>query len=192
MNINDLKELGFSEDDILQRVVDAIADRVLLGELSEDYDGDMVAESSSFARKLKDKIHERIDEAVENLAEKHTLPNINEYLENLTIQSTNQWGERKGESLTLIEYLTKKAEGYLTEDVNHQGKSKKEDNYNWRASNTRVGHLINKKIHFQIESAIEGALKELNNGIAEGLDGVVKIQLQNVLDNLKVTKTVVK
>ena len=191
MNINDLKELGFSEEDILHRVVDNISERILYkNDQYPDHD-EYDPSETTFAKKVKSLIEERINEAVEKVAEKHTLPNITEYLENLLIEKTNHFGEKKGEPVTFIEYLTTRATNFLTEKVDYSGKSRKESYGSWSENTTRVSYMVDKHLQYSISTAIKNGLADINGQIADGLDGAVKIQLKQALENLSV-KTEIK
>ena len=193
MNFEDLKKLGFDEQDIKERVVESIADRIMNGK-DFDYDQeDWDASETNFAKSVKALVQERIDQAVEKVAEKHTLPNITEYLENLCIQKTNSWGEKKGEPTTFIEYLTHRAETYLTEKVDHNGESRKTGSTGWggwKENGTRVSYLVDRHLQYSVSTAIKKGLNDINGQIAEGLDGVVKIQLQQALEGIKINTTI--
>lgn len=192
MDIKDLEALGFSKEDVFNRVVDQISERLLTEEVFDPEYGDVDYGETTFAKSVRAEISEKIDAAVAKVAEKHTLPNITEYLENLCIQKTNTWGERKGEEVTFIEYLTHCAETFLTEKVDYKGNPKGSSGGwgSWKENGTRVSYLVNEHLQYSVSTAITKALKDINGQIAQGLDGVVKIQLQQALDGLKVSTTV--
>ena len=70
------------------------------------------------------------------------------------------------EALTFAEYLVHRAERYIAEEVDYQGKPKSVDSYQWRAHSTRIVHMIHEHLNFRISSAIEGAMKDANKSIA--------------------------
>lgn len=187
MDMNTLQTLGFSIEQLQQRVVDQICD-TLLSCRHEDEDGESsFYGSSEFKRKLDAEIKKRIDETINALAEKHVLPNVAEYIENLTIQQTNEWGEKRGESITFIEYLTKRAQAYMQEKVNHEGKTKDENgSYSWNAKQTRITHLVEKHLHFSIEKAMKESLSIATGEIAKGIHETTRLKLNEIAASLKV------
>jgi hypothetical protein len=183
MSAIDLTALGFTQDELRERVIDRLCDRLLA-------DGDF--EDSEFAGKLNQTIQKRIDHAINRLAEKHVLPNVTQYVESLTLQATNKWGEAKGKPVSFVEYLVERADAYLREEVDYEGQSKaeKRDAYNWRKAQTRVMHLVHQHLHYAVESAMKQALEAANSSIVEGLHEAVKIKLSSFASDLKVTLAV--
>lgn len=181
----DLQQLGFTKEELQQKVVDQIC-RQLMESVGYDEEGDPVPGHSAFSRQINDAVRTRIDTAVNALADKHILPNVTQYIENLTITATNKWGEKIKEPITFIEYLTERAEHYLTEQVNSDGKSKGEDTYNWSAKQTRITHLVHQHLHYSISRAMEEALKIANSAIATGIQETVKLKLAEISSGLQV------
>lgn len=183
----DLSELGFTREELQDRVIEGIVER-LMSRRHSDEDGDSFFGTSEFADRLEKRIQKGIDDAVGAVAEKHVLPNVHAYIESLTLQTTNKWGEAQGKRVTFIEYLTERAEAYMKEDVNFEGKAKNEANgYGWSKSQTRIAHMIDAHLHYSIKSAMEGALKAANSAIAEGIEKTVKIKLDEVVKGISAT-----
>ena len=186
MNVT-LESLGISKEAIEQKLVEHLAEQ-LLTEIQYDYDDDSeYLARSQLAKKLDALIKQHIDKTINALAEKHILPNVSSYIENLTLQTTNQWGEKKGAPVTFIEYLTQRAEDYMQEKVNFEGKSKAESGgYSWSGTQTRITHLVHQHLHYSIENAMKDALKVATSSIAVGLQETVKVKLAEVSQKLKV------
>lgn len=181
----DLAELGFTKEELQQRVVDQIAAQVMVGTFSDE-EGEEFKSDSAFAKTLDKHVKKKVDDTINALAEKHILPNVASYIENLTLQATNQWGEKRGTPVTFIEYLTQRAEAYMQEQVNFEGKTKGEnDSYSWRGAQTRISHLINKHLHYSIENAMKDAMKIATSGIAKGIEETVRAKLAEVSQQLK-------
>ena len=68
----------------------------------------------------------------------------------------------------------------MQEPVNHNGKTKAEDNYNWCKNTTRICYLVDSHLQYSISVAMDAALKEANSSIAEGLKEAVSIQIDQV------------
>lgn len=180
-----LEALGLSVTEIQDRVVQVLADRVMES-LVPDEEGEEVRLPSAFAERLQRRVLEQTNRAIEQIAAQHILPNVAQYVETLCLQETNRWGEKTGKALTFTEYLVARAEAYLREEVNYQGKTKGEDSYSWKASGTRVAHLVHAHLHYSIQTAMEQALRQANSAIAGGIEQAIKIKLGEVLASLKV------
>lgn len=185
MNIT-LDSLGISKDAIEEKLIAHLAQE-LLTEIQYDYDDDSEYRAkSSLAKKLDALVKQHIDATINALAEKHVLPNVTNYIESLTLQTTNQWGEKRGEPVTFIEYLTQRAEAYMQEKVSFDGKPKSEANgYSWNGTQTRITHMVHQHLHYSIETAMKQALQIATSGIATGLQETVKTKLAEVSQKLK-------
>lgn len=182
----DLTALGFTQEELQKRVVNQICDQLMRREY-EDEDGPSYFGESELKRKLDAEIKERINATVEELAEKHILPNVGSYIENLTLQATNKWGEKTGSSLTFVEYLTQRAEAYMNEQVDFQGRDKASVDYSWKGTQTRLTHLVHHHLHYSIETAMKQALQIATSSIASGLQETVKLKLDQIAKDMKVT-----
>lgn len=128
----------------------------------------------------------RIDKAVERIAEKHILPNVDSYIEKLTIQATNQWGEKRGERTTFLEYLIQRANNYLTEMVSFEGKSKSEaSGYSWNGTQSRLTHLVHHHLHYSIDKAMKEAVGNVHSKIVPALQETVNKKLSEISIALK-------
>jgi hypothetical protein len=168
MNI-DFAALGFTKEDLQNRVVDQLCDR-LLSQEGGDEEGHSWINESKLQKDLDELVRQRIDERVTALANEHVLPNVQAIIENWTLQETSQWGEKKGRSFTFTEYLVSRADAYMREDVDANGKAKDGDSYNWKKHSSRMAHAINAHLQYQIQSAMKEALEKAN----KSLDGAME------------------
>lgn len=187
MNVT-LESLGISKETIEQKLIEHLA-RELLTEIQYDHDDDSDYRTRSLlAKKLDALVKQHIDATINALAEKHVLPNVSSYIENLTLQTTNQWGEKRGVPVTFIEYLTQRAEDYMQEKVSFEGKSKTESNgYSWSGTQTRITYMVHQHLHYSIETAMKNALQIATSGITTGLQETVKVKLAEVSQKLQVS-----
>lgn len=184
----DFESLGITKDDLQERIVEAAVDR-LMTDRTEDEDGRSYINKSALKRELEKSIVAHVNEQIGHLATEHVLPRVTEIVDGLTLQETNKWGEARGQKLTFIEYLVQRADAYMREEVDFEGRPKGSDAYNWKASGTRITYLVNKHLHYSIESAMKQALSHANHSITQGLEGAVKIALANATAALKVQVT---
>lgn len=181
-----LETLGIDQEELTNRLVDRLCDR-LVSVIGVDEDGDEWCQESPIGERLRKETQRIVDEKVAALANEHVLPKIHEYVDNICLQETNKWGEAKGEKLTFIEYLTRKAEAYLVEDVDYQGKTKNESgSYTWKAHTTRIASLVHKHLQFSIERAMKEAVGAANSQIAGGIQQAVGLALQEICAKIKV------
>lgn len=181
-----LESLGFSKEDLQERVIEQLCSQVLSGK-TYDEDGNEEWTDSKFKQKLDERIKAQVEASINAMAQAHVLPNVSQYVENLMLQETNKWGEKKGGSVTFVEYLVQRAEAYIQEQVDYDGKSKSEkDSYNWTGRTTRIAYLVNAHLHYHIETAMKEALKNANSVIVGGLEAAAKAGLQQALAGLKV------
>ena len=179
--------LGLTKEQLTEMVVEKCAND-LLHRQALDEDGEEYEAPAALQKVLQKAITDRIDSAVAAMAEKHVLPNIAAHIENLCIQHTNSWGEKQGESVTFIEYLTQRADAYMRDEVDSDGRTRAESSSSyWNKSSTRVARMVNKHLHYSIETAMKNALATANSSIIKGLEETVKIKLAEIQKQLKVT-----
>ena len=181
-----LESLGLSRDEVLERVVAKIADSVLNDWVDVDDPDNVAAVETPFAEALKRKVTERVNTAIEYIAARHVLPNAAAQIETLCLQETNKWGEKKGLPMTFVEYLVARAEAYLREEVNYDGKTKGQESYSWTKSGTRIAYMVDKHLQYSIQTAMQQALQNANSAIVGGIEEAVKIKLAEVAASLKV------
>lgn len=174
-----LEALGFTKEELQNRVIERLCSNVLHGK-GYDEEGNEFDQESAFARKLEQKVKEQIDVTINTLAQKHVLPNVHAYLENLCLQKTNEWGEKAAKKVTFVEYLTQRAEAYMMEMVNYEGKPKGTDSYSWTGTQTRITHLVHQHLHYSIEQAMKNALAVANSSISTGIQETVKKKLAEI------------
>lgn len=185
MNAITLESLGFTKEDLQERVIDRLCGQILSGK-SFDEDGNEEYNDSQFKKQLEERLRKHVTETVNGLAERHVLPNVTQYIENLVLQTTNKWGEKTGTPVTFIEYLVQRAEAYIQEDVNYNGKTRSEDSYSWSKNTTRIAYMIHEHLQYSIHTAMKKALDTANSAIAGGIEKAVKIQLEQLVNGLQV------
>jgi hypothetical protein len=185
----DLSALGITQEELQQRVVDKIAEAVLRYE-TDDENGDPVWVESDMKRTMDKLVRERINAEVQRLADAHVLPKVTQMIETITLQQTNKWGEKTGEPVTFIEYLVQRADFYMNESVDFQGKAKGQgDSYSWKGAQTRLTHLVHEHLHYSIEAAMKDAIKSVNAAIVPALAETARLKLAQLAGSLKVDVT---
>ncbi len=184
-----LEALGLTKKAVEEKVIEVAVERLLSG-ATYDESGNVEYIDSKLHDKMKALVKERIDETVNIFGEKHILPNVSEYIQNITLEKTNQWGEKQGDGKTFIEYLVQQAENYMTEEVDADGKTKKEHRGGgsyWTGSTTRIVYMIDKHLNYEIKEAMKQALVNANSSISMGIQEAVKMKLAEIQESLSIS-----
>ena len=174
------EQIGLDQDELQERVVQGLVDKIL-GERDDDFP------RSEVLIEMDQRIEDAVNTKVKTVADEFVLPRIEALIEGFCLQRTNEWGEAKGEEMTFTEYLIRRAENYLTEKVDYDGKPKgARDSYSWKGHQTRISHMIDKHLHYEISRAMTAAVGEANKSIADGIEATCKIKLGEIASKLKV------
>lgn len=179
-----LEALGFTKDEIAERIIDRAVQQLLKAEDSDE-DGYSYGVPSSFANAIDAIIRNKIDEAVVKAGDEVVAPAITKLIEGHVMQRTNEWGEKRGEAVSFNDYLVQRAEAYMVEQVDFQGRPKSPNEYNWKPSGTRVATMIDKHLHYHIERAMTEALSHAHSHIAQGLNEAARIAISNLQVQVK-------
>lgn len=182
MNIT-LEALGFTKEEIEKKLLDILCENILTSTGYDAEDGDY-QENSVFLKKIEQKVKECIDNKINEIAEKHIAPKVSEMLQNIVLQETNKWGEKKGVQMTFVEYMISRAEKYLLEKVDYEGRDQ-EGRYYWKADQTRITNLIHRQLSCGIENAIKETFKTITSTAGQGLLETAKMKLSEIANSLK-------
>jgi hypothetical protein len=95
--------------------------------------------------------------------------------------------------MTFREWLEKKAASYLTETVDHSGKTKEQAGYGALVgAQTRVMHIVHNHLSYEIDRVMTAAVKDANSQIALGIQEGIKLKLGELLAGLKCSVEVKK
>lgn len=180
-----LETLGISSEALTEKLVETLADRLLESSGYDEESGNFHG-SGALAKRVNELVKAKVDAAVASIAEKHIEPLVSGLIENVVFQETNTWGEAKKPPMSFKEYLAFKAENWLREQVNYQGKTRDEDSYNWSGKNTRIGNMVHQHLDHHVKTALTKAFTNLNAQVAGGLEEAVKMQLAGVLRGIEV------
>lgn len=189
MELN-LEILGFTKEELQERVVARICEQLLTGVGYDPYSDEEFTTASQFHRQMQARIKETINGTIDSIAEREVLPNVASYIENLTLQTTNEWGEKKGAPVTFTEYLVKRAQAYMQEKVDYNGKGKEESGgYSWSGTQTRITYLVNSHLHNSIEVAMKDSLRVGLGEVAKGIHETARLKLNEIAAGMKVQVT---
>lgn len=185
----DLELLGITQEELQQRVVERIANALIVAQRETyDEDGEPVTlrNPSQFQHAVMGMLKEKIDETVAAIADREVMPKVGALIENFVIQKTNSYGEKRGEPVTFIEYLTSRADEYLRETVDSDGHTKDEARGSYYGGKTtRIAFMIDKHLHYHINAAMTKALETANSAIVGGIEQAVKMKLDEIQKGIK-------
>jgi hypothetical protein len=192
----DLSALGLTPEILREQIITRAVDRIVTISLNgpgDDLDEDneyAAVDLPNVATLVQKQVAAHVEKITSRIGDEIVAPKVESLIETLTFTKTSQWGEPKAEPKTWREMLVEKAEGYLSEPVNYDGETKSQGSHNWRHHTTRVAHLVEKHIQYEIDKAIKAALADANSKIAGGILGAVRLSLQEALGKLSVTTKV--
>lgn len=189
-----LESLGLSQSELQERVVAHIAN-LILASSSYDEDGNPEETASKFKRQIVELVQKKANEKIAALAAEHVLPKVSDFVENLTLRQTNEWGERKPQKppITFIEYLIQRAEAYIMEEVDGEGRSRAEcqarGNSFYGKGQPRLTLLVNNHLAESIKQAMVKAVQTAHGSLAEALEKTAKLKLAEICEELTVKVT---
>lgn len=187
MDIETLKALGVSPEHLADRVVDQTVESLLsYTGYAEDGEGERSYETR-FKREIEKRVQAAVDAKIAALAEVHVVPRVGELIEQANMRKTNTYGEPKGDPMTFKEYIASRAEAYMSEDVDLNGKSKSEgDSYNWRSCGPRLTVLMKMYIRDTMETHAKAAVNDINKVIAKNLEKAARDAITAASVNLQI------
>lgn len=171
MDLKQLEALGITAEDLTQRIVDQAVESLLNASGYDPENDREVRYESRFKKEIEKRVVAAADAKISALAEIHIVPRVGEMIEQADMRQTNKYGEPTSPKLTFKEFIASRAEVYMSESVDHNGKSKAEanDSYNWRDSGPRLTVLMKMYIHQSMEAAAKTAVNDVNKVIAENI-----------------------
>ena len=113
---------------------------------------------------------------------------VGELIEKDDFQQTNGYGEPKGPKVTFREYIVSLAEKYMSEDVDHNGRSRQEsgNSYNWSKDGPRLMVLMKMYIRETMEKAAKSAVNDVNKEIAKSISNAAVEAIQKTVTAIEV------
>ena len=193
MDIETLKALGISPEELGQRIVDQAVETLLRSTGFNPETEEETRYESRFKREIEARIQKAVDEKIAALAAAHLIPRVGEMIDAANMRKTNAYGEAKGPSMTFKEYIAHRAETYMTEDVDYHGKSKAdleargESTYNWRNCGPRLTVLMQMYIRDTLEKHATAAVTDVNKVIAKNIEQAARSAINAAAASLKVS-----
>ena len=182
------EQLGITPDDIADRVSGKIADR-MLAQIVPDYDDETGAQleterPTAFQEMVRKRVARKVEAAVDAVAEKVLGEGLEMKLTALRFPQTNGYGEPKSEPLTMMEFIARRVDTYLSEQVDNDGRPGR-DGYG-SARNPRAVWMLEKYLSKHMADELNKAVKVANEKIVNGIAKTVEANLADITRRLKV------
>lgn len=170
-----LEAIGLSEEEAREQVIERAASKLA----RRVHERDMGP--------LHDAVERIVSDAVNKVADETLRPWAEGEIEAVVMQRTNEWGEKIGDPLSFRQYLVQRAEAYMSEKVDRDGKGSAEQRYSdFRPVQARASYIVDKYLHGEIEKAMTEAIGLANGSLLKGLHETVRIKLNEIGAALKV------
>jgi len=173
-----LEMLGLTQQEFQDRVIESVSGN-LMTFISVDQDGEWSGDSA-FHKSLRKYLDDEITRQVIDFCEKEVGPKIAQRVDELTFPQTNSWGEKKKEPLSFREMVMQKAEKYLHEKVDHNGRR------DGSGKVTRMLWMIDKHLGFTLGAAIKDAMKNSDDKLSKAIIEAVESSLKDVTGKIGV------
>lgn len=183
MNIN-LNDLGISAEKIQSAVVEEIADRLL--------NGDNEWSDSKLHSQLKVSVDKAVKERLDRFVADILADNISVQIESLKFTQTNRYGEKISETLTLREWVTKQITEYFDAEVDAEGNTRQEKQYNFQPAGKRALVLFKNTMRQEIQVSLNQIWREGNKPLLDAVQEAVMTQLDYLRENLRLICTTEK
>lgn len=176
-----LAALGLSNEALAELIVDHAVNSVLHGADDEEI-------GESLRTQARIRITKEIERKVDALGNELIAPQVSALIDAWQLVQTNAWGEAKSEPVSFSEYLVRRAENYLREKVNYDGKTKEESGgYSWSPTQERLAYMIDKHLQYHIRQAMEKALATVTTSLGASIAETVRLQLAEATKKLSIT-----
>ena len=187
-----VEQLGISNDELIERAVNKIAEDFLNIDASGMEDDPEEEESAyttqkRIGKKLKEMMASYFDAEFQKYAAQHVQPTVEETVREWTFRETNTWGESKGNPKTLGEYLENKCNDWLKEKVDASGRTEKEArSYSgqWREAGNRISILISAEVSKHISAAMTDIMKHSSVILADAMKDAVDAKMLAVKESV--------
>jgi len=182
-----LCDLGFTKEELEEKLLARLVREVLTGISYDDEDGEYEVDST-FAKKVNALVKTEVDSGIERMAQKHLYPRINEQINTIVLAETNRWGERtKREEVTFAEYITNKADAWLIEPIDSSGKTQAEAGSYFRAETTRLAKLVEASIDSTVRKECAALAAQFKDSFETSIADAVKIKLRELQGGMTLT-----
>jgi len=185
-----LTALGITKEEVIEAAAKAIVMDTCGGIESESY-------SERFLQQVQNESKKYIDQTVTRIVTEKCdevfLPLLQAKLDGYMFTQTNSWGEATGEPLTTTEFIVKKIENYMQEQVDRSGRNKAEcqaRHDSFYGSMPRITYQIDSYFAPLMQKALEQVMKDGANILTGNIGKAVEAALQDIHKRLTCTVTV--
>jgi hypothetical protein len=187
MDQQTLETLGISQEDLRQRLVRRLAEELLASEGYDEWNTEPTDATlaARVPRQLTDGLRKSVKDAIAaeiaRLGDAYAKPLVWQIME-AGIQPTNQYGEPKGDRMTVTELIADAARQYMETRVDRDGKVS-----SYRGGMIRLDWVVNEAVRKHVASKIEESIQDPKSTLAEALTDAVRRVLATFLADAKVS-----
>ena len=184
--------LGISQEEMQNRVVNAIAEKLMSKTIMTQWDENEDQEkivNTKFAKAVIDKINEHFKNKVDELFNEQIAGKIDNLLTNYIIKETNQLGESLGKERTVTEFIIERFNVFIKEQVDSKGNPKRKNDCYFKPQGTRLTVAVDTYFKDHLEKAMKTILKNtdktLIEEVTESFRKIISTQLKRTEINVK-------
>ena len=179
----ELSALGITAEELREQIIERAASKLIDGS-GDEYNEAIYNRVTDHHGKMT---REAIDKAVQKLTNETLVPLVSEKIETLMIQETNGYGEPKKEPIPFVQFLVSRAESYLREKVNYEGKDKNDAGYgSFNGTQTRLVWLVHTHLHRAIEAELKTIVADVQKALGTSLQDTVTLKLREISKAIQV------
>lgn len=184
-------DLGITSEELTDRIVDQAVSQ-LLEHTAWDPDGDEHTSPSELGKRLQATVRERLDAQFDEFAQSVIQPSVEQMLERMVFPSTNRYGEPKAPPQTLREHLAARADAWLGEEVDREGRSFEEarrQGRGWDKSTKRIQWVISQHLDAELRAAFNKIMASATGELLRAIEATAKERLASIASTLKLQAT---
>lgn len=134
---------------------------------------------------IRKAIQSAAEQAIEKQIDEAVQPVLTDLLSTVTLTKTNEWGEKKGEPMTIREFAAKTVTDSLNELVDYQGKPVT-DSYSRNGAKRRYVHIVEQMCTTEVRQEVQKAAATLKANVGQAFGELVKSALNDQVKLLQV------
>lgn len=176
-----LEALGFSREEIQNKIVDAAVEDLLSG-VSVDDEGNAHRMASRLRESFNTELTQRIADTVSNLVSTLVTP---EYIRATTFPRYSKYGEKKGDPLTFKEFVEQCVSKILDAKVDDSGKILEPGSYGYDRGKHFMSGLVEKAVERELREAIQKGLINIQQEVTNALKAAATEIITKITASIK-------
>lgn len=173
----DLKELGFTKEELQGHVVRAIVEQTI-HDCSVDDEGEPHYREGSFLQEIRSSVKAKVDKAVDSYCEEIIFPKVKDMMITKIVTQTNRFGEIEGDPEPLTDYVVKRIMAYLESTIDRHG----HQTYDGKP---RIEIIFSGAIEKAAVAGLQKQIKMFDAAVIQGMENAMITGLKDYATTLK-------